>query len=40
MSQSSCSEKATVFREQRTGYAVPCPRCTHKLMVKLKVARD
>jgi DNA-directed RNA polymerase subunit RPC12/RpoP len=35
-----CSASATIFREQRSGYEVPCPRCTHKLIVKLKVDRD
>jgi DNA-directed RNA polymerase subunit RPC12/RpoP len=33
-----CGAGATVCRETRNGFQIACPRCSHKLMVRLKVA--
>ncbi len=32
-----CGVAATVNRETHSGFSVPCPRCTHQLMIRLKV---
>jgi hypothetical protein len=34
-----CGEPQSIHRETHRGFAVPCPKCTHKLMVRLKINR-